>query len=426
MSKHFDVSGARASAETAVRSRSSEFVMSAFTQGPDTIGANILSVAIIGPDDAHRREVAMAVAGPQASVAREIAAYPDLDDVPQLIDAGYNVIIIDLDSNPEQALDLVEHICSRSNATTVMVYSAQSDHDLLVRCMRAGAREFLTLPFSQSTIAEALVRASVRRPATAQTKKALGRLFVFIGAKGGTGVTTLASNFAVALAGESRQNTLLIDLDLPLGGAALDLGITAPFSTLDAFQNISRLDSNFLARLLTRHASGLSVLSAPDKYSSAAIPDEALEKLLLLSRQDFDYVVVDAGSAVGSTFNMLMDAATIVYLVAQVSIAELRNANRLISQFFAARTTKLQIVLNRFTPRALVIDEESITKALTLSPTWKVPSDYPVVRQAQNNAEPFAMGDSQIGETIRRMARTACGMPAVPDKKKRFGLGLFG
>jgi pilus assembly protein CpaE len=59
----------------------------------------------------------------------------------------------------------VESICA-NGAATVMVYSAKADSELLVRCMRAGAREFLTLPFSQSTMAEALVRASARRPAT--------------------------------------------------------------------------------------------------------------------------------------------------------------------------------------------------------------------------------------------------------------------
>lgn len=400
--------------------------MSALTQGPETLGANLLSVALIGPEDARRRELAIAIAGPQATVAREYQAYPELDDVPQLLDAGYNVIIIDLDSNPEQALDLVEHICSRSGSVTVMVYSGHADPEMLVRCMRAGAREFLSQPFSQSTVAEALVRASVRRPAITRSKKTLGRLFVFTGAKGGSGVTTIASNFAVALSCESRQNTLLIDLDLPLGAAALDLGITAQFSTVDAIQNVSRLDSNFFARILTKHSSGLSVLSAPDKYSSVSISDDTLEKMLTIARQDFDFVVVDAGSAIGSIYSMLIEAATTVYLVTQVSISELRNSNRLIAEFFSSRSTKLQIVLNRFTPRSLVIDEESIAKALTLAPAWKIPSDYPVVRQAQNNATPFAMGDSLIGDAIRRMARTACGLPAVPDKKKRFGLSLFG
>lgn len=399
--------------------------MSAFTQDPDTLGAKVLSVALIGPEEARRREIAIAIAGPQATVAREFRSYPDLDDVPQLIEAAYDVIIIDLDSNPEQALDLIEHICSHSS-TTVMVYSARSDSELLVRCMRSGAREFLTPPFSQNTIAEALVRASVRRPAGRPTKKTAGRLLVFTGAKGGSGVTTIANNFAVALASESGQNTLLVDLDLPLGAAALDLGITAPFSALDALQNIGRLDSNFLSRILTKHSSGLSVLSAPDKYSAASFSEDALDKLITVARQDFDFVVVDAGSSIGSNYSVLVDLASTVYLVTQVGISELRNSNRLISEFFSARSTKLQIVLNRFTPRSLVIDEESITKALTLPPTWKVPSDYPVVRQAQNSATPFAMGDSAIAEVIRQMARTACGMPATPEKKKRFGLGLFG
>jgi len=399
--------------------------MSTFTQNPDTLGSDLLSVALIGPEESRRREIALAIAGPQATVAREFRTYPELDDVPELLEAGYNVIIIDLDPNPEQALDLIEHICGHSSVT-VMVYSSHADSELLVRCMRAGAREFLTPPFSQGTIAEALVRASVRRPSTRPSKKTLGRLLVFTGAKGGSGVTTIASNVAVAIAQESGQSTLLIDLDLPLGAAALDLGITAPFSTVDAIQNIGRMDSNFFARLLTKHNSGLSVLSAPDKYSSASMSSETLEKLLAVARQDFDYIVIDAGSASGQAFTTLIDAASIVYLVTQVSISELRNSNRLIAEFFAARATKLQIVLNRFTPRSLVIDEESITKALTLQPTWKVPSDYLVVRQAQNNATPFAMGDSAIAEVIRQIARTACGLPTSPEKKKRFGLGIFG
>lgn len=413
-------------AGTHIKIGSNDFAMSALTQGPDTLGANLLSVALIGPEDSRRRELAIAIAGPQATIAREYHSYPELDDVPQLLDAGYNVIIIDLDSNPEHALDLVEHICSRSGSVTVMVYSGHADAEMLVRCMRAGAREFLTQPFSQSMVAEALVRASVRRPTTTRSKKALGRLFVFTGAKGGSGVTTIASNFAVALACESHQNTLLIDLDLPLGAAALDLGITSQFSTVDAIQNVNRLDSNFFTRILTKHSSGLSVLSAPDKYSAVTISEETLEKMMLIARQDFDYVVVDAGSVSGAIYTQLIDAATTVYLITQVSISELRNSNRLIAEFFSSHSTKLQIVLNRFTPRSLVIDEESITKALTFPPTWKVPSDYPVVRQAQNNATPFAMGDSLIGDAIRRMARTACGLPAVPDKKKRFGLSLFG
>jgi pilus assembly protein CpaE len=196
------------------------------TKDPDVLGRNVLSVALIGPDAQRREPIASALARLQGSVTREFTAYPELDDVPRLLEAEYDVIILDLDSNTEHALDLVEDICGKSSVT-VMVYSAQIDPEMLVRCMRAGAREFLTQPATPKTIAEAMIRASVRRPASAITKKALGDLLVFVGAKGGSGVTTVATNFAISLAQESGKNTVLIDLNLPLGDAALELSIDA-------------------------------------------------------------------------------------------------------------------------------------------------------------------------------------------------------
>jgi len=396
-------------------------VMSTSAQGPDTLDIHVMSVALIGPQEQHRKAVASALAGSQANLTREFASYPELDDVPQLLETGFDVIIIELDSDPEHALDLVEHICGNSSVT-VMVYSTQADPELLVRCMRAGAREFLSQPIAPGTIAEALVRASVRRPAVRAPKKTLGRLLIFAGAKGGSGVSTIASNFAIMLAQESKQNTLLLDLDLPLGAAALDLGIITQFSTANALQDISRLDSNFLSTLLTKHSSGLSVLSAPDNYTPIHATDEGIAKLLTVARQDFDYVVVDAGSTMGSNYKALLEGANVAYLVTQVSIPELRNSNRLISEFFTLPTPKLEIVLNRFTTNTLGIDEENIKKALTVAPKWRIPNDYVTVQRAQNTATPLALGDSAIAGVIRQMARTACGLPAVPEKKRRFSL----
>jgi pilus assembly protein CpaE len=395
--------------------------MTSYANESEFVGSNILSVALIGPDEHRRKSVASALAGPQSGMTREFAAYPALDDVPRLLEADHDVIIIELDSDPEHALDLVEQICGNSQAT-VMVYSTRSDSDLLVRCMRAGAREFLTHPVAPSTLAQAFVRAAARRPTTRTPKKTAGRLYAFTGAKGGSGVTTVASNFAVALAQESKQRTLLIDLSIPLGDAALTLGVTALFSTANALQEYSRLDSNFLQKLLAKHNSGLFVLAAPDLYVPYQASNEAVERLLTIARQDFDYVVVDAGSGTTQFCPSLFEMASTVFLVSQVSITELRNSNRLISGLFASSKSKLEIVLNRYTPRSLGIDEEHITKALTQPANWKIPSDHVSVRQSQNTASPLAAGDSPISRVIQLMARTACGLGPVEEKKKKFGI----
>lgn len=396
-------------------------MMSTPTQNPDALGANVLTIALIGPDQQRRGAIAIALTGLQAGVTREFSTYPELDEVPRMMEDGYDVVIVELDSNPEYALDLIETICG-AGSPTVMVYSSQADSEMLVRCMRAGAREFLTQPLAPGTIAEALVRASVRRPTSRPQKKTAGRLFVFLGSKGGSGVTTLACNFAVSLATESGQNTLLIDLHLPLGDAALDLGITAQYSTVNALQNASRLDSNFLSRLLTKHSSGLSVLAAPGKFTPIQSNPEEVDKLLAVARQDFDYVVVDAGTRLDLADTTLFDQAAVIYLVTQVSIPELRNSNRLVSEFFTKTASKLEIVLNRFTPRSLGVDEEHITKALTRPATWRVPNDYATARRTQNTATALSLEDSPISRVIRQMARTASGLPPNPEKKKRFGL----
>jgi pilus assembly protein CpaE len=402
-------------------SRSGSSMSSTPARDPDALGSNVLSVALIGPDAPRREAIASALARLQGSVTQEFSAYPELDDVPRLLEAEYDVIILDLDSNTEHALDLVENICGKSSVT-VMVYSAQVDPEMLVRCMRAGAREFLTQPTTPKTIAEAMVRASVRRPAPPVLKRSLGELLVFVGAKGGSGVTTVATNFAIALTQESGKSTVLIDLNLPLGDAALELGIAAQYSTANALQSFGRLDSNFLSTLLTKHSSGLSVLAAPDKYTQVQASDEAVERLLAIARQDFDYVVVDIGSRFSSTGKDIFQASSVVYLVVQVSISELRNANRLISELFKSNGAKLEIVLNRYTPRTLGIDEDSITKALTKPITWKIPNDFPAARRAQNAATPLVLEDSAISRVIRQMARSACGLSATQGKKKRFGL----
>ena len=399
-----------------------KLLMATRTQDRDSLGANILTVALIGPEELRRNAITDALVGSQARVTRELTSYPGIDDVPRLLESDYDVVIIELDTDAEHALDLVEAICATSSSVTVMVYSARADSAMLVRCMRAGAREFLSLPITPGAIEEALVRAMVRRPVGRPAKKALGKLMVFIGAKGGSGVTTVASNFAVAVAQESHQTTLLIDLGLPIGDAALGLGIRAEFSVVNALDNFNRLDSNFFSKLLSKHSSGLSVLAAPDGYVPIQATVEAVERLLTVARQTFDYVIVDAGSNMGPTSRTLFKDASNVYLITQVSIPELRNSHRLIGEFFATSNFKPEIVLNRFTQRSLGIDEKEIGKALTQQPQWKIPSDYQTTLRAQNTANALALEDSPISRVIRQMARMACGLPKNPDKKKPFSL----
>jgi pilus assembly protein CpaE len=391
----------------------------------DPLGTERLSISIIGPDDMRRNALALAIAGCQGAIVRDFHPYPaSLDGVPFLLETDCDILIIDLDSLPEFALELVESICALS-PKTVMVYSEKADPELLVRCMRAGVREFLTPPFTQGALAEAIVRAAARRPAARPQKEANGRLLVFLGAKGGGGVTTLACNYAVAMAQNTSQSTLLIDLDLPLGDVALNLGIITEFSTINALEQANRLDASFLNKLLVKHSSGLTVLAAPGKFPQFHATNESIDKLLHVARQEFDNVVVDVGSRLDLTGTALFRDAYTVYLVTQAAIPELRNSNRLISQFFTGGGPKLEIVINRYDPRSTDVGDEHITRALTRPADWKIPNDFAAVRRMQNTATPLALADSPISRLIQKMARSITGEPEPKPQGKKKSFSFF-
>jgi pilus assembly protein CpaE len=397
--------------------------MSSAVQIPDLLAnsSSALSVAVISPDEQRRNAATVALGECHNVQIREFISYPPgVENVSRMLGNSFDIVFVDLDSNPEYALDLVECICAQGLATP-MVYSAQADPGLLVRCMRAGSREYLMSPFDADEVAEALVRASAQRAVARPEKKTGGKLLVFLSAKGGSGVTTLACNYAVSLAQESRQKTLLIDLNLPLGDAAINLGIKAQYSTVGALQNFSRLDANFLSGLLERHSSGLFVLSAPTELASVQTPDDAIDKLLSVARQEFDYVVVDAGQRLDLQHTHLFDECATIYLVTQIGIPELRNSNRLITKLTSEAGPKLEIVINRYDPRAMQIDEKHITRALTRAAEWKIPNNYAAVRQMQNTAISLMEDDSQISRAIQRMTQSVCGKPE-PEKKKKFSL----
>jgi pilus assembly protein CpaE len=391
----------------------------------ETISGTPLSIALIGPNQDRRSAAMIALNNCGGNEVCEFSSYPPaLDDVPKMLEENYDAVIVELDSNPEFALDLVESIGANGRAT-VMVYSDSTDPELLVRCMRAGAREFLTYPFSAVVMAEALVRATARRPVVVDTAKAAGKLLAVMGAKGGAGTTMLATNLAVALAQEKKQKTLLIDLDLPLGDAALNLGVVAEFSTIDALDAAERLDARFLSQLLIKHSSGVWLLAAPGRFVQYHAEEWSIERLIQVARQEFDNVVLDLGSKLDLMGSAAYREATAVYLVTQASIPELRNSNRLIAQFFSGPVPKLEIVINRFESRALGVSEEHINKALTKPAQWKIPNDYASVQKMQIHATPLVLEDSAITRQIKKMAKAITGQQdAAPAKKK--GFRLFG
>ncbi len=147
--------------------------MSTALQGPATelTGPSGMSVAVIGPNTAHRKIVAKALGGSSARTVREFSDYPaKLSDVPSIVEQNYDVVMIDVDSDRSYALALIETI-AELNKAMVVAYSKKNDPELLLSCMRAGAREFLPLPDDENPAAGANSQSVAQEPAAAEFQR---------------------------------------------------------------------------------------------------------------------------------------------------------------------------------------------------------------------------------------------------------------
>ena len=384
-----------------------------------------LTIALIGPHEGRRSAVAAALDGTRQASVREFDSYPPEPEHLQRLLASFDILMLDLDSDPDAALEMVKTASAR-NAAMIIVYSENADPRYAVRFMRAGASEFLLLPLEQGAAADALVRTThalhAKPPAP---ERAQGKLLVFTGSKGGSGVTTVACNVAIALAQRPDQRILLIDLAFPIGDAALCLGIAAGFSTEDALRDIDRLDGASLENLLVQHRSGIFVLAAPTNVPEVEVSKDSVEKLIAIARREFDQVIVDVGSRIDVAAKVLFEHASTNYLVIQTGISELRNSNRLITQFFRDESRNLEIVINRFDSNFHeTVNEDVITKALGMPVRWKLPNDQDAARALRSGE--IGLTETHISRISLEMASAITGRPIVPGNKNEFELSSSG
>jgi pilus assembly protein CpaE len=119
-----------------------------------------LSIALVSPNEKRR-----AAAAESACSFCEFSSFlANPSDQARLAQLRFDVILVDIDGDTENALKVVEAL-SGGDSTKVLVYSSDKNEEKLTRCIRAGARDFLAFPFQRDAIIEAFSRLSAPRAA---------------------------------------------------------------------------------------------------------------------------------------------------------------------------------------------------------------------------------------------------------------------
>ena len=115
-------------------------------------------------------------------------------------------------------------IREHTRAPVILVASGAEAAAMLEQALETDVTDVLLLPQLTQNVIFAIRKASHARRQL-QTPAHRGRVITIFSPKGGTGKTVVSTNLAAALAKNERKRTLLIDLDLQFGDAAIMLGL---------------------------------------------------------------------------------------------------------------------------------------------------------------------------------------------------------
>lgn len=312
-----------------------------------------------------------------------------------------------------EELDRLAEVCDP--ATKVVVVGRVNDVELYRELMKRGASEYLVAPLDPLHLIEVIAGLYAdpgRRP--------IGKVVAFIGARGGSGSSTLCHNIGWCVAEEHRINTTIIDLDLPFGTVALNFNDEPGQSVADALVTPERLDDVLLERILLKRGEYLSLFAAPamlDRDYDSGL--EAYEAVLDAVRQSTPCVLVDLPHHWAPWVKATLIAADEIVIVASPDLASLRNTKNLVELLRQTRPNDVppRLILNKVgVPKRPEIPVKDFAETVGHDAALVLPYDPLLFGQAANNGQMLLeLGQkSAVVDGVRNFAGLITGRKAVP------------
>jgi pilus assembly protein CpaE len=328
--------------------------------------------------------------------------------------------IIALGPNADNAVRFIEKLNAECPGTALISAAQDASPDMILRSLRAGAREFLRIPISSEELRTVLSRVSEFCKKQEEAPKKKGRMVSVFSSKGGCGTSFIATNLAAATA----TKTVLVDLNLQAGDLPLFLGLEAKYSIAEMVEKRQRLDEDLINSLVTPHSANLSLLAAPREADSAdEIEPQHIFEVLQKLREHYDYVVLDPQHTFDSITLAALDQSDEIILVLTLDIPAIRSTQRALEIFdrLGYPRKKVRIVVNRWS-KQIDLDLRQVEKFLGEPVVGFVPSDYQTAVGSINLGTPLVQAEptSKIALEIRRIAQQmSLGVAPIDNKQRR-------
>ncbi len=338
-----------------------------------------------------------------------------------------NLVVVEDHSHHEELFaNLLKfaEVCDPS--TKVMVIGKTNDVGLYRELIKQGVSEYLVSPLTPLQII-----ASVSSIYVDPAAPPIGRSVAFVGAKGGSGSSTIAHHVGWCMADGLEEDVTVIDLDIPFGTAGLDFNQDATQGIADALTSPERLDDVLLDRLLVKCSDHLSLFASPSVLDrDIELDSQTYESVLEIVRQMVPTVVLDVPHVWAPWTKHVLFTSDEVVITATPDLASLRNVKNIIDLVKAARPNDSppRIVLNQVgVPKRPEIPEKDFAEATGIDPSLVIPFDAQLFGTAANNGQMVTeiAGNSKIKEGLKKLAYDVSGREPPEDKNKGL-LGMLG
>jgi len=367
-----------------------------------------LKVQLVGEDGEHRADVkdALSALGDPVLSIEELEPNPDI-----AADSTFDVAMVVFNGNDELSLSYLNTQAGQEPRPALFALLHDRSPDLMKRVLRAGADELLFLPLDPGDATRALLKISEsrRREEVHSINNAGGTIVSLVSLIGGTGVTSLSANLALALRYAFDKRVAVVDLDLQTGGLSVFLNLEPERTIMALTEGSRKLDSIQLESALSKHASGVYLLAAPKRIEdSELVTDATVGAILDLMRQLFDFVIVDCGTHIDANTVAAWERSSHLFYVLDQSIGAARCAWRFVDLVGRLGLAGIEpnFILSRFVPNH-PISEEQLSHTLAKSIHTRIPRDEKVLERVQLSAQDLwqVAPNSPLAKSIEDLAR---------------------
>ena len=244
-----------------------------------------------------------------------------------------------------------------SSTTPILLFTAKTQLDDKVTGFEAGADDYLTKPTHpaelQAHIRALLARAVPKKPEEVQkpAREIRGRITGVLAARGGQGVSTLASNLAGAIYARTHEDTILAELTPGQGTLGMDLGTPNPTGLNDLLCGMPvEITREKVESVLVSHGSGLRLLLASENPRDVHLTSQVENYPLIVNALSTlaRFVVLDLGAGLPPFVERLLPLCMDRIVVLEGTPNVIAQSKMLISEMVALKVdpASFSVVLN--------------------------------------------------------------------------------